>query len=88
MSILVILHIYVESNKLEKVCEKLRDLKVVTDLYEVTGEWDIMAIVEVDNITSFRDFLKNELLKIEGVKAVTSSVVLHVYKRMGEIVEV
>lgn len=88
MGVTVILHIYVESNKLESVCNKLRDIKVVTDLYEVTGEYDVVAIVDVENIVKFREFLKSELLKIEGVKAVTSSVVLHTYKRGEEVLEI
>ncbi|MCS7135650.1 MAG: Lrp/AsnC ligand binding domain-containing protein [Nitrososphaerota archaeon] len=88
MTITVILHIYVESNKLDNVCKLLNSIHDVTDVFEVSGDYDVIAIMTTESISKFREVLKTNLLKIEGIKAITSSIVLHTHKRNGEILEV
>lgn len=50
------------------------------ELYEVTGEFDIVSLVSAEDIEEFRDTLKNKIMKIKGVKSTVSSVVLHSHK--------
>ncbi|MCL7385874.1 MAG: Lrp/AsnC ligand binding domain-containing protein [Thaumarchaeota archaeon] len=88
MTILVVLHIYVESNKLDHVCKVLNNMSEVTDVFEVSGDYDIIAIMETESISKFREILKTNILKIEGIKAIASSIVLHTHKRSGEVLEV
>ncbi|MEM3066015.1 MAG: Lrp/AsnC ligand binding domain-containing protein [Nitrososphaerota archaeon] len=88
MTITVILHIYVESNKLDNVCKLLNNMHDVSDVFEVTGEYDVIAVITTESISKFREILKTNLLKIEGIKAITSSIVLHTHKRNGEVLEV
>ena len=45
------------------------------ELYEVTGEYDIVALVSAASIEEFRDFLKYKILKIKGVRSTVTSVV-------------
>jgi DNA-binding Lrp family transcriptional regulator len=52
----------------------------VEELYEVTGEYDIVALVSAASIEDFRDFLKNKLLKIKGVRSTVTSVVFNAPK--------
>ncbi|MEM2910286.1 MAG: Lrp/AsnC ligand binding domain-containing protein [Nitrososphaerota archaeon] len=84
----MILHIYVESNKLDNVCKLLNNMHDVSDVFEVTGEYDVIAVITTESISKFREILKTNLLKIEGIKAITSSIVLHTHKRNGEVLEV
>ena len=79
----VFLNLFVESKELEKVSQALVGLPEVTDAYEVTGEYDVVAEIEVENIQEFRELLKNKILKINGVKSTVASVVLHSHKQMG-----
>lgn len=88
MTITVILHIYVESNKLDNVCKLLNNIREVSDVFEVSGDYDVIAIMTTDSISKFREILKTNLLKIEGIKAITSSIVLHTHKKNGEVLEV
>ena len=88
MTITVVLHIYVESNKLDHVCKILNNIPEVIDVFEVSGDYDVIAIMETESISKFREILKTNILKIEGIKAVTSSIVLHIHKRNGEVLEV
>ena len=78
-----LLHIFVESNQLEKVSREITRLPETVDVYEVTGEFDIVAIVVTKSIDDFRNFLKDRILKIPGVKSTVTSIVLHTYKRDG-----
>ncbi len=79
----VFLNLFVESKELEKVTDSLMRIPEVTDVFEVTGEYDIVCMLRVENILAFRELLKNRVLKINGVKSTVSSVVLYTHKREG-----
>lgn len=84
-NILVVLSIFVVSKDLEKVARSLSQLPEVVDLYEVTGEYDIVALVSSETIFTFREFLKNKVLKIPGVRSTVTSMVLFTHKKDGRI---
>ena len=77
------LHVFVESSELERVSREITKLPEAVDVYEVTGEFDIIAIVTASSIEEFRSFLMERILKIPGVKITVTSIVLHTYKRDG-----
>ena len=64
-----------ESLTLDDVIRTLSQFSNVEELYEVTGECDLVALVSAADIEEFRDFLKNKLLKIKGVRSTVTSVV-------------
>ncbi len=72
--------IFVESPEMDNVVSALAKLKNLEELYEVTGEFDIVTLVSATDIEEFRDVLKNKIMKIKGVKSTVSSVVLKVHK--------
>jgi DNA-binding Lrp family transcriptional regulator len=72
--------IFVESPLLDDVVTALVKLPNVEELYEVTGEFDIVTLVSAADIEEFRDFLKNKLLKIKGIKSTVTSIVLNAPK--------
>jgi Transcriptional regulators len=72
--------IFVESPEMDNVVLELSKLKNLEELYEVTGEFDIVTLVSAADIEEFRDVLKNQIMKIKGVKSTVSSVVLKVHK--------
>ena len=82
----VFLNLFVESRELERVTESLVKIPEVTDVFEVTGEYDIVVMLKVENILAFRELLKNKVLKIGWVKSTVSSVVLYTHKREGQLV--
>ena len=77
----VFLNLFVESKELENVTQSLVKLPEVTDVYEVTGEYDIVCMLKVESILAFRNILKDKVLKINGVRSTVSSVVLYEHKR-------
>lgn len=82
----VFLNLFVESKELENVTQALAKLPEVTDVYEVTGEYDIVCMLRVESILAFRNVLKDKVLKINGVKSTVSTVVLYEHKRGGKMV--
>ena len=69
-----------ESSTLDDVVQALSQFSNVEELYEVTGEYDLVALVSAANIEEFRDFLKYKLLKIRGVRSTVTSVVFNAPK--------
>jgi DNA-binding Lrp family transcriptional regulator len=65
---------------MDNVVMALSKLDNLEELYEVTGEFDIVTLVSASDIEEFRDILKNRIMKIKGVKSTTSSIVLKAYK--------
>jgi DNA-binding Lrp family transcriptional regulator len=66
----------VQSQALLSVLQALIKLPNIEELYEVTGEFDIAALVSAADIEEFRELLKNKILKIDGVKSTLTSIVL------------
>ena len=78
--LLAFVDIFVESPTLDDVVKALNQLPNVEEIYEVTGEFDIVTLVSSADIEEFRDFLKNKLLKIKGIKSTVTSIVLSAAK--------
>ena len=78
--LLAFVDVFVDSPEMDNVVVALTKLDNLEELYEVTGEFDIVTLVSASDIEEFRDILKNRIMKIKGVKSTVSSVVLKAYK--------
>lgn len=65
---------------MEEVVQALSKIDSVEELYEVTGEFDLVTLVSASDIEEFRETLKNKIMKIKGVKSTVSSIVLQAHK--------
>ena len=70
-------HIFVESMQMDEVVAALQRIPNIEELFHVTGEFDVVSLVSANDIEQFRDVLKNQIMKISGVRSTVSSVVLH-----------
>ena len=77
---LAFVDIFVEAQEMDNVLSALTQLQHLEELYEVTGEFDIVTLVSAADIEEFRDVLKNKIMKIKGVKSTVSSIVLKAHK--------
>ena len=73
-------NIFVEASSIDGVIEALNKIDTMEELYEVTGEFDIVTLVSASDIESFRDIMNNRIMKINGVKSTVSSIVLSTHK--------
>jgi len=78
--VLAFVDIFVESPMMDDVVKAMEALPNVEELYEVTGEFDIISLISADDIEQFREVLKNKILKIKGIKSTVSSMVLASHK--------
>jgi len=78
--LLAFVDIFVDSPAMDDVVQALGRIPNIEELYEVTGEFDIVTLVSAADIEEFRDTLKNRILKIRGVKSTVSAIVLHTHK--------
>jgi DNA-binding Lrp family transcriptional regulator len=78
--LLAFVDIFVESTEMDNVISSLKLPENLEELYEVTGEEDIVILVSADDIEEFRDVLKNKIMKVKGVKSTVSSIVLKAHK--------
>jgi DNA-binding Lrp family transcriptional regulator len=79
--LLVFVDIFVESPEMDNVVAALSKLDNLEELYEVTGEFDIVTLFSASDIEEFRDILKNRVMKIKGVKSTVSSIVARTGQR-------
>ncbi|HVP40462.1 MAG TPA: Lrp/AsnC ligand binding domain-containing protein [Candidatus Krumholzibacteriaceae bacterium] len=79
--LLAFVDVFVESPEMDNVVAALSKLDNIEELYEVTGEFDIVAVLSASNIEELRDILKNRVMKIKGVKSTVSSIVARVGQR-------
>jgi DNA-binding Lrp family transcriptional regulator len=72
--------IFVESQQMDDVIDSLQKLESLEELYEVTGEFDLIMMVSASDIEELRDILNNKIAKVKGIKSTVSSIVLKPYK--------
>jgi DNA-binding Lrp family transcriptional regulator len=84
--VVVLLNVFIESQELENVSHALEKLPQVTDLYEVTGEYDLVALISAESIMAWRELLKDKILKIKGIRSTVSAVIIHTHKKQGKLV--
>jgi DNA-binding Lrp family transcriptional regulator len=65
---------------LDDVSEELTKIPEVMSLYEVTGSADLVALIKCPSILLFRNLLVGNVMKIDGVRNIISSVVLSATK--------
>jgi len=68
-----------EAGSFDEVAEAIAQKPNVEELYAVTGEADILALVRTVDITEFRDFAK-EVLRLKGVRSTVTSITVDVLK--------
>ena len=73
-------NVFVEASLMDDVVQALSKIDEVEELYEVTGESDIVTLVSASDIEELRDVMENKIMKIKGVKSTVTSVVLSTRK--------
>jgi 2-isopropylmalate synthase len=71
-------HVYTSS-----VVRRLRGLKNVNNVYEITGDYDINAFVNVENVMALNNLIE-EIRTVQGVKRTDTRMVLKKYNGNGK----
>ncbi len=71
----------VERNRIERVADELASLKHVSEVYSVSGRYDLIAIVRVKNVDELSGVVTHELLQVEGITHSETMLAFRAYSR-------
>ncbi|WP_449462811.1 Lrp/AsnC family transcriptional regulator [Tardisphaera miroshnichenkoae] len=79
-----ILMLNVNSEKgVENIAKQIASIPEIEDVYEVSGEPDLVATVWAPSLEELREFINERISKIDGVEDVNPLMLLRVYKKAG-----
>jgi Lrp/AsnC family transcriptional regulator for asnA, asnC and gidA len=76
LDITTIIIIQTESEKHESVKEELSKLEEVSEVYSVSGEYDILIKVWVQNIEELNKLMNTKIRSVDGVEDLTEMIVM------------
>lgn len=59
--------INVQRAKLKSVAEKIAEIEGVTEVYTVAGEFDLVAMLKVNDVTHMSKILTEKMSGVEGI---------------------
>lgn len=77
--ITAIVLIHADVNRIPEVAEAVAALPEVTEVYSVTGDVDLIAVVRVRRHEDFADAIADRLNKVDGVTATTTHIAFRAY---------
>lgn len=67
--------------RIPEVAEAIADLPAVTEVYSVTGEFDLIAMVRVKEHEQLADAIADRLNKVDGVLSTETHIAFRSYSR-------
>ena len=76
-----IILIKVQRNKINDLAEQLADVRGISEVYSVSGQYDLIAMVRVDDNDALAELVTNHLLKLEGITHTDTLLAFKAYSR-------
>lgn len=76
MTTIAFVMLKVETGKIPVVMDELAAITEVNEAYPITGNYDVIARVEMDALSDLGKLVKEKIQTIEGVKKSSTSVAL------------
>jgi DNA-binding Lrp family transcriptional regulator len=57
----------VDHKKVTGTAEKLLDISAVTDVYSISGRYDLLVLIKCDSIDMIESVITDHLLKTDGI---------------------
>lgn len=80
----IYLHIRSEISKNKDITKKLKEIEHVTEVYNVLGEYNILAKIIIQNLENAEKII-NEIGTIDGIQEIKSSVILSETKKTNNL---
>ncbi|MFP4379849.1 MAG: Lrp/AsnC family transcriptional regulator [Candidatus Sumerlaeia bacterium] len=71
----------VDRKKVNEVAEKLAGLEACSEVYSVTGRYDMIAIVRTKDNEAMANIVTGEMLKIDGIMDSETMMAFRAYSR-------
>ena len=69
--------------KATSVAEKLVDLNGVSEVYSVTGEWDILAVIRVKEFDSLATVVSEQIASTPGIAKTVTTLAFRCYSKQN-----
>lgn len=76
-----IILINVERHKVNEIAELLAGMREISEVYSVSGNYDLIAIVRVERTDDLAELVTNQLLKIHGIEKTETLFAFKAYSR-------
>jgi DNA-binding Lrp family transcriptional regulator len=70
-----------ETGRVKSVAEKLVDLEGVAEVYSVTGEWDIFAMIRVKEFDSLATVVSEQIASTPGITDTITTMAFRCYSK-------
>jgi DNA-binding Lrp family transcriptional regulator len=70
-----------EVSRIPEVAEAIAEIDGVSEVYSVTGDVDLIAVVRVRRHEEFADVIADRLNKVEGVQGTQTHIAFRTYSR-------
>lgn len=70
-----------ERTKIKEVAEKLADIGSISEVYSVSGNYDLVAIVRVKSNDDLADLVTEGLADVDGIEHTETMLAFRVYSR-------
>jgi len=68
-------------HKVNEIAEHLASMPAISEVYSVSGNYDLIAIVRVDDNDDLAELVTNHLLKIDGIEKTETLLAFKAYSR-------
>ena len=73
--------IQTDSARIPECAEEISEIEGISEVYSVTGEWDLIAIARVRRHEDLADAIANRLSKVSGVIGTTTQIAFRAYSK-------
>lgn len=82
--ITAIVLVSVDIDRIPEVAQQLADLPGVREVYSVTGDCDLIVVVQVKEHDDFADVIADRLSKTPGIRATQTHIAFRQYSKRDE----
>lgn len=73
--------IQTDASRIPESAQAISEIEGISEVYSVTGEWDLIAIARVSRHEELADVIADRLSKIEGVRSTTTQIAFRSYSQ-------
>lgn len=71
----------IKSNRITEIAEQLADMREISEVYSVTGPYDLVAIVRSKTNDDVAELVNNHIGMIEGIKKTDTMLAFKTFSR-------
>lgn len=76
-----IISLNIKRDKITSVAEKLADMEGVSEVYSVTGRWDLVAILRLRKNEDLSELVTGRMTELDGIENTETMIAFRAYSR-------